>query len=106
MNTTYYKSALIDLKADLLARQSRLNRHIIHADSPLSSDSTERAVERQNDDVVFALDDNLALELRAVNAALERIENGIYGRCLKCAGNIEPARLDAIPYAENCVACK
>lgn len=38
-----------------------------------------------------------------VNNALLRIENGSYGICAKCGEEIEPGRLDAIPYAWLCV---
>lgn len=43
--------------------------------------------------------------LSAIEAALERIEQGTYGRCEVCGGEIEPARLDARPAAVRCVRC-
>lgn len=41
----------------------------------------------------------------AVHAALERIEEGSYGRCQQCGGEISEQRLEAIPYATHCFAC-
>jgi DnaK suppressor protein len=38
-------------------------------------------------------------------AALERIENGTYGRCENCNTAIPAERLDAIPYTRYCVGC-
>ena len=43
--------------------------------------------------------------LAQIEAAIERIEEGSYGRCNKCGKPIPKARLDAIPYAAQCVRC-
>jgi RNA polymerase-binding protein DksA len=45
-------------------------------------------------------------ELRAVEAALARIEDGSYGLCTRCGGEIGEARLRANPAAERCFACQ
>ena len=41
----------------------------------------------------------------AVHAALERIDDGTFGRCQQCGGDISDQRLEAIPYALYCFAC-
>lgn len=43
---------------------------------------------------------------RAIKAALGRIQNGEYGECDRCGEPIEPRRLQALPWAANCVACQ
>jgi DnaK suppressor protein len=43
--------------------------------------------------------------LTAIEGALERIEEGIYGSCLICSGKIPKTRLKAIPYTPHCVKC-
>ena len=43
--------------------------------------------------------------LDQIEAAIERIEDGSFGRCEKCNGKIPKYRLDAIPYAAQCVRC-
>ena len=40
-----------------------------------------------------------------IEAAIVRIENGSYGRCETCGGRIPKPRLQAIPYAAQCVSC-
>ena len=42
----------------------------------------------------------------AVIDALQRIEDGTYGRCLQCHALIPTARLEAIPFTPHCVACE
>lgn len=45
-------------------------------------------------------------ELRAIDAALNRMEEGSYGMCTRCGGEIGAARLGANPAAERCIACQ
>ncbi len=44
--------------------------------------------------------------LALVQEALQRLNEGTYGQCIDCGNSIQPARLDAIPYAKLCVDCK
>ena len=43
--------------------------------------------------------------LNQVEAAIQRIEEGSYGRCEECSGKIPESRLAAIPYTAQCVRC-
>ena len=43
--------------------------------------------------------------LSLIDAALGRIEEGNYGRCVQCEGAIPKARLNAIPYTPVCIKC-
>ncbi len=45
-------------------------------------------------------------ELRSVEAALGRLDDGTYGQCTRCGGDIGDARLRANPAAERCIACQ
>ena len=44
-------------------------------------------------------------ELRRIDAALERLENGEYGRCLVCDEPIPELRLAFDPTATLCIGC-
>ena len=43
--------------------------------------------------------------LEQVEEAIERIEEGSYGRCKTCGARIRKSRLQAIPYVAQCVRC-
>jgi len=43
--------------------------------------------------------------LDLIEAALDRVEVGSYGRCIECQGQITKARLNAIPYTPVCIKC-
>ncbi len=43
--------------------------------------------------------------LKEVNEALKRLEDGKFGICESCGGNIEPERLELIPWTRYCSKC-
>ncbi len=45
-------------------------------------------------------------QLRAVEEALLRIEDGVYGICEDCGEEIPIGRLNALPFALRCVDCQ
>jgi len=45
-------------------------------------------------------------ELEAIEAALQRLENGSYGLCENCGLSIEPRRLEIMPETPLCRNCQ
>jgi len=45
-------------------------------------------------------------ELRAIEAARQRLDNGTYGECTECGYEIPVQRLEAQPMAERCAPCQ
>lgn len=43
--------------------------------------------------------------LLAIEAALERVEDGTYGTCEECGSAVPKLRLNAIPYTPFCIKC-
>ena len=41
-----------------------------------------------------------------ISAALNRLDAGTYGRCLRCGGRIAPERLEVLPHAAACIDCQ
>ncbi|TSC75900.1 MAG: DnaK suppressor protein [Parcubacteria group bacterium Gr01-1014_30] len=48
---------------------------------------------------------SLETRLGNINAALEKIKKGRYGKCEKCGGDISQKRLQVIPEAKTCLKC-
>ncbi len=46
-----------------------------------------------------------AAEIRRIDAALRRVEDGEYGYCVECGEAIDPKRLQIDPAAPRCQAC-
>lgn len=57
-------------------------------------------------DVSLAEVDRHIEEIREIEAALLRVSDGSYGRCLDCGGDIAFERLQANPAAKRCTACQ
>ncbi len=44
-------------------------------------------------------------EIRQIEAALKRIDEGAYGICRACQAEIDPERIEALPYTTLCISC-
>lgn len=67
------------------------------------ADQGSATFERELD---MTLEENLRQLLSDVRAALARVEAGTYGRCERCGADIAPERMEAVPTASLCIACK
>lgn len=72
---------------------------------PISADSGEAAVEREDDEALASEEALIARELRAVQIAIARIDTGSWGECTRCGDSIDPRRLSAQPEATLCINC-
>jgi len=66
----------------------------------------EEATETLELEKRLALEKRLKEQLFEVTRALEKFEQDTYGKCDGCGRAIDPARLEALPYAILCMACK
>jgi DnaK suppressor protein len=66
----------------------------------------EGATEEQELEKVLALDKRAKEQLELVEHALLKFDSGNYGLCEICGLPIDLSRLDAIPQARLCMACK
>ena len=62
-------------------------------------DTGTETFEREKD---FSLLEQLEAEVGDLDAALRKIDEGIYGTCEICGKEIEPARLEAMPGTRTC----
>ena len=69
-------------------------------------DAEETSVSDIQEDIELALIQMKAETLTRVNAALERLNAGSYGRCNECGDEISPQRLRALPFAVRCKDCE
>lgn len=106
-------AAPTDTRTMLLQRRLALAREI-------QTGATKRGAERDGNvpdtgelaaddvarDVVIAEVDRDAGELRAIDAALDRLAAGTYGRCMECGTTIAAGRLEHTPEAVRCLDCQ
>ncbi len=102
MDIATQKQTLEARRAELVGDLSDIEHQL---DAPAPKDWEDRSSERQGDEVLEALGHVELAELKRIDAALERIADGIYGICLKCEEPISDARLIAVPDAALCKNC-
>jgi len=104
-------SSLATIRAQLQEERGRLRERLqelgLGADDALSldggfADSSQVTAERGE---MEALAGTLNDTLGEVEDALTRLDDGTYGRCEACGGEIPEARLEAKPAARRCIAC-
>ena len=100
-----YDAVIEKLRIKKVDLENRLNRVASSMRKTYAKDWEEQSIERENDEVVEALDENIRTELNLVNAALARAEKNEYGICAVCDEPIPVARLEALPYTDRCVSC-
>jgi len=101
-DTAAAKARLEAQLAELEARQGHIAEDLAE---PLSADSGEQATEKESEAALEGQGALVAREIASVKRALARIEDGIYGECVRCGEDIAPARLDARPEAALCIDC-
>jgi len=96
-------------KKQLETRLDELNVRLYGIEKTLDqlapADVEDRASEREEDEVLERLGNAGLKEIEMINAALERIKEGIFGECAKCGETISGRRLDLLPYTPLCRNC-
>ncbi len=93
------------LKAQLKELEGRLEHIERDLDEPHDPDSSERAVQMEDDESLEAQARLVTREITSTKRALGRIEQGEYGYCVECGEEISAGRLEARPEAALCINC-
>jgi RNA polymerase-binding transcription factor DksA len=104
INVSEIKQLLLARRAALVERHERVEHDLQRRYDPLVGDSADRAIQLQNDETLQAIDDATVDELSVIAEVLGRLDQGLYGVCKECGGEIEPARLQAL-HAVTCAGC-
>ncbi|WP_319519135.1 TraR/DksA C4-type zinc finger protein [uncultured Martelella sp.] len=102
MDAMHYKALLEARKTEILTRLQKIDTDLGRTRNP---DSQEQAAEAENDEVLEEFGHVGSDELKAIDAALQRITDGTFGICVKCGGEIAAERLEAVPYTPFCKGC-
>ncbi len=116
---TLSKDFLEKIKNKLTEEQTRIQGELERIGKPsevpgeyetrfndIGTDEDENASEVEEYTDNLALEKNLEGQLKDINEALVRIEDGTYGFCENCQQEIDPERLLAYPSAKTCIKCK
>ena len=107
------KDAIKKMK-DVLITRRRALRMALDGDMSLlrqiqqesSGDAADFALDATNDEISSQLAEVESRELAQIEIALQKFEEGTYGKCEACNCNIPLARIQALPYATLCIGCQ
>ena len=106
-----FRQTLLDRKADLVGEVADGSRRRLEDDTYRNmasevGDAADASTATEQADLRNSQIERDVNELRTIDAALARYEEGTYGVCTRCGGDIGKARLRANPAAERCIACQ
>jgi DnaK suppressor protein len=110
---TMDKKKLDTFKKRLETRQQELRRTVTRtqadgrtADEDTAQDIADRAASSYNKEFLFSQSNNDRQLLHMVEGALARIREGSFGECISCGREINPKRLEAVPWTRHCIECQ
>ena len=97
----------------LLAKQEELlhdltrNREVTDESvDEQAQDMVDRATSAYTREFAFSLSESDRKTLLLIDQALLRIDQGTYGVCVHCQGQMQEKRLEAVPWARHCLECQ
>lgn len=102
VNTNEFRMMLERKHKDLLSAFSNRDEIVIE----VTADEMDRLQQQSSREIAIRNLDQTSRLLKSVQAALDRMDDEIYGVCLRCEEPIHEKRLKAIPWASHCVACQ
>jgi len=101
-----FKKRLEERQRELRQAVSRTAQDGREADLETAQDVADRAANSYNKEFLFSQSSNERQILQMVEGALLRIREGSFGECIACGEEINPKRLEAVPWTRHCIACQ
>lgn len=104
-STEHFKNLLSRQLGELL-KEAKGNSGGTTNPTSSSPDPTDRASMETDSVLTFRIKERDSRLVRKIEEGLARLEDGTFGICEDCGGDISEARLKARPIATLCIRCK
>jgi DnaK suppressor protein len=101
-----FKKRLEERQRELRQNVSRTAQDGREADLESAQDIADRAANSYTKEFLFSQSSSERQILQMVEGALNRIREGSFGECIACGDEINPKRLEAVPWTRHCIACQ
>lgn len=101
-----YRNLLMEKRQELLRLVSKSDQDGREADEEGTQDIADKASNAYTKEFLFHQSNDNRQLLVLVDEALDRIKNGGYGFCVECREEVQPKRLEAVPWARHCIECQ
>ena len=101
-----FRKILEDRKLEILNEADRAVGDMHNGSNGAYPDPTDRAALESDRNFLLRLRDRERKLLSKIEDAFARLDDGTYGRCEECGGDIGIERLKARPVTTLCISCK
>jgi len=102
----YFRKRLETRQQELRRTVSRTEQDGRTVDEDSAQDVADRAASSYTKEFLFSQSNNDRQILAMVEGALSRIREGEFGECISCGKEINPKRLEAVPWTRHCIDCQ
>src|SRR6202046_5564386 len=102
----YYKKKLTTRREELMKTIARTEEEGRTADDDPTVDLADKAANSYTKEFLFGMTNTDRTILNLIHEALKRIKANEYGLCANCQEEMQQKRLEAVPWAKNCISCQ
>jgi DnaK suppressor protein len=102
----YFKKRLEIRQQELRRTVTRTEQDGRTVDEGSAQDIADRAASSYTKEFLFSQSNNDRQILAMVDEGLARIREGAFGECISCGQEINPKRLEAVPWTRHCIECQ
>ena len=101
-----YHDKLFQRRVALLGQVQAAEAYSRERDAEATQDPADMAANAYTKELLMSMSTNDRQLLQSIDAALDRIDEGEYGKCANCGQPIQEKRLEAVPWARHCIHCQ
>ena len=100
------RTRLLQMREEVLAESQRAYAASQDLGKDGVPDIGDMSSNSYNQEVLMNLSEAQRSRVRDIDAALERMDQGVYGFCARCEEEIPLRRMEVRPFSRYCVDCK
>lgn len=103
---TEIRAHLLQVRDEVLAESERAYAASQSLGKDGVPDIGDMSSNSYNQEVLMNLSETQRSHVRDIDAAMERMDKGVYGLCMRCEEEIAARRMEVRPFSRYCVDCK
>jgi len=108
IDTEHFRSLLLEERARAAGAADYMHKEAApspdeEGELPSEANLADQATDLLEREIDWSLEENSARVIAEIDAALARLDAGTYGICEKCGKPIDVDRLEALPWATQCL---
>ena len=101
-----FQDRLTERRVALVGQVQAAEAYSRERDAEATQDPADMAANAYTKELLMSMSTNDRQLLDSIDAALARIAEGEYGKCINCGEPILEKRLEAVPWARHCIRCQ